>query len=81
MADLRTRRSVPDRTPPAAAPALRADVAPVAHTTDLLRPWAAVATELLAIQAATECLTVLHRDGLVTSSLYDSPTTNPRAQE
>ena len=46
-----------------------------AHTTDILRPWAAVATELLAIQPATERLTVLHRDGLVVSALYDSPTT------
>ena len=46
-----------------------------AHTTDILRPWAAVADELLAIQPATECLTVLHRDGLAVSHVYDSPST------
>ena len=46
-----------------------------AHTTHILRPWAAVATELLAIQPAAEHLTVLHRDDLVVSACYDSPTT------
>ena len=46
-----------------------------AHTTDLLRPWAAAASELLAIQPATAHLTVVHGDGLTTSAEYDSPTT------